>query len=112
MYKGLKQKVEQVLRDNPHTRNSDKHLILWVWWAWDEHAFMKDEDGRLWVNAEKTLDLPPPESIRRFRQKFQTPSAKYPEGKYPATDLAIKEERLKRMKKMTTSQGWTADQLA
>jgi hypothetical protein len=70
--------VEQILRDNEKTRNSDKLLLLEIW---TRLGFELTDAQR-----SKFIDMPSSETIRRIRQKIQEG------GKYPATER-IRSER-------------------
>lgn len=80
-------KVEYCLAKDERCRNSDRLLILHVWWTFFGHRMRKDAEGRTMIELTEILTLPSPESIRRCRQKFQQ------EGKYPATDSVVIERR-------------------
>lgn len=73
--------VEEVLRDSPATRNSDKLLLLEVW---DKLGFGLSDGQR-----RKFMDMPSVESIRRVRQKVQE------SGKYQATNEVSRQRRIK-----------------
>jgi hypothetical protein len=63
--------VEQVLRDSPDARNSDKVLMFKTW---EKLGFYLSE-----TQKEKFLNLPDPQTIGRIRRKLQE------QGRYPAT---------------------------
>lgn len=74
MKKGdLKRLVEQVLRDDPSTRNDDTLLALVVWHKLRPDLFMQ-VDGKegLYIRAKDLLDhLPNHDHVSRIRRKFQ-----------------------------------------
>jgi hypothetical protein len=63
--------VRQALRQNEQARSSDRVLLLQVW-----HDLGLDLTP---AQQMKFLEIPPPETIRRIRQKLQEA------GEYPAT---------------------------
>lgn len=71
-------RVEQILRDYPQTRSSDKELMIYFFHF---SGLVLTPEQR-----EKFRNLPSTESVRRVRQKIQEG------GKYPATEK-VKEER-------------------
>ena len=73
--------VEQVLRDKPETRDSDKKLIVEVW---ERLGFFLSEQQKV-----KFYNLPSTESIRRVRQRIQEL------GQYKASDGVARERRVK-----------------
>lgn len=70
--------VEQLLRDNPKTRSSDKELLIAFW----------DSQGLCLTPAqrEQFRNLPSTETVRRIRQKIQ-------EGGLYAADQRIRSTR-------------------
>jgi hypothetical protein len=73
--------VEQILRDEPKTRDSDKLLLLKVW---EEYGLYLSE-----AQKDKFLHAPSSETVRRVRQKIQE------QGKYPANHLISRHRRFK-----------------
>ena len=72
------QKVEQILRDTPRTRDSDKALFVY---------FMQASGMNLSLSQiEAFKAMPSLESVRRIRQKLQE------QGKYEAS-ATVKKER-------------------
>lgn len=85
--------VEKALQQWPETRNSDRKLILAVWFLQDPNY----EDNFRHFFQNKAIS---PETIRRTRQKFQM------DGKYRATE-EIEEQRYKLFEKAKESAGAT-----
>lgn len=85
--------VEKALQQWPETRNSDRKLILAVWYLQDPDY----EDNFRHFFQNKAIS---PETIRRTRQKFQM------DGKYRATE-EIEEQRYKLFEKAKESAGAT-----
>jgi len=87
----VKEKVKTILEKYPDARNSDRKLIVWLWWYFHGNRFEKQEDGELWIRARDVFDFESTETIRRIRQKFQEA------GQYQS-DKQIAEERAKKAK--------------
>ena len=83
--------VEKALQQWPETRNSDRKLILAVWFLQDPNY----EDNFRHFFQNKAIS---PETIRRARQKFQM------DGKYRATE-EIEEQRYKLFEKARGTAG-------
>jgi hypothetical protein len=70
--KHVTDKVEYLLINHPETRDSDKLLylaLLRLFYGMDDTVFNKGYDGfKQWFMSK---DTPPPESVRRCRQKLQ-----------------------------------------
>lgn len=63
--------VSEILEQSEKSRNSDKKLILNVWWANFKESFV-NKNGKMYVAIDDIVTiLPSPESIRRTRQKLQ-----------------------------------------
>jgi hypothetical protein len=70
--------IENILRDKPATRNSDRLLMLEIYAYYGLKLTPQQE--------ERFIDMPSTESVRRTRQKLQEL------GRYPA-DPSIKKQR-------------------
>jgi len=79
------------LKKYKKTRNSDKALILTLWWYFHRDKFQRDEQGNNWMKIDDYFELENTETIRRMRQKFQE------DGMY-LSDKQIAEERAKKAK--------------
>ena len=75
--------VEQTLANKPDTRDSDKLLLLDVWY---KLGFGFSETQR-----KRFMDMPSAETITRIRRKLQE------KGKYPAANNIKKTRQLKSM---------------
>lgn len=78
--------IENALRDNVKykgisVRDSDKALIMWVWW---QLGFRLSKE-----QMNQFMDMPPAETIRRCRQAIQA------KGKYRASDRVFTERQWK-----------------
>jgi hypothetical protein len=89
----IRDNVEEILRDYPYTRNSDKKLIIKYWEIVDKIS-MNSIDEFLHGFMVKATN---PESIRRARQLIQE------EGKYLPTDPTVLERRRKKQYLMKES---------
>lgn len=89
----IDQAVERVLKNYPATRDSDRLLILSVWWLQDNS--FADRDNFIEFFKHKAYM---PESITRARRKLQE------DGKYLATKK-VEEERYKKFKEARDSKG-------
>lgn len=67
----VKEVVRSILRNEPKTRDDDTLLILKVWAKFEPQ--LRDPQYRFVAFSHLLLngELPPPESIRRTRQKLQ-----------------------------------------
>ena len=82
----VNQLIEKALRENVKykgisVRDSDKALILWVWW---QLGFQLTHE-----QMDKFMNLPSTETIRRLRQKLQE------KGKYGGSKAVLDERRWK-----------------
>lgn len=78
----LKQQVEHILRDKPHTRNSDITLTIWVWKTYYPWLLAGDS-----ISFQNLYQVPSQDACKRLRAKFNS------EGKYLPTDPAVIEQR-------------------
>lgn len=85
--KNLKREVEEILRDQPDTRNSDITLTLAVWRKFFPHYIIKVEGGE-YIMLDKLFQLPREDHIKRVRASLQND-----EGKYPPTDWKVAKAR-------------------
>ena len=93
MAKQVKKHVEEILKNYPETRNSDKLLILKYWELVDKlpmYSMSRFKEAFL-LNSTNT------ESIRRARQLIQE------EGRYMPTKDSVVTQRRKKEVKMKTS---------
>jgi hypothetical protein len=77
----IKQQVETVLINYPHTRNNDINLTRIIW-----KRYYRKYTGDALKNLHK---LPTQETIKRFRALFNE------QGKYLPTDMKVFEHRAK-----------------
>lgn len=85
----LKDRVEDVLRNEPETRNDDQLLTLCVWKLMFPEQFISipGMEG-LYIRAKSIIsELPNHDYISRIRRKFQEA------GQYEATDPEIRKKR-------------------
>lgn len=84
----LKQQIENILRDDPRTRNSDIALTIEVWKRYyREKIGFLDRPAVPAIALESLYDLPREDNVKRIRAKFNA------EGKYWPTDLAVAKGR-------------------
>ena len=83
--------VERALQTWPATRDSDRKLILAVWWLQDNNY---ENDFRIFFTNKAIM----PESITRCRRKLQE------QGLYPASKEVV-ENRFNKFKEMRYSKG-------
>jgi hypothetical protein len=83
--------VERALQTWPATRDSDRKLILAVWWLQDNNY--ENDFRRFFINKAIM-----PESITRCRRKLQE------QGLYPASKEVV-ENRFNKFKEMRYSKG-------
>ena len=83
--------VERALQTWPATRDSDRKLILAVWWLQDNNY--ENDFRRFFINKAIM-----PESITRCRRKLQE------QGLYPASK-EVTENRFNKFKEMRYSKG-------
>lgn len=83
--------VERALQTWPATRDSDRKLILAVWWLQDNNY---ENDFRRFFTNKAIM----PESITRCRRKLQE------QGLYPASK-EVAENRFNKFKEMRYSKG-------
>lgn len=86
--KNLKRVVEEMLRDNPETRNSDIALTIAIWKRYFPNAILTAQDGREYIRLSKLFDLPREDNIKRVRAFIQNE-----QKKYPPTEWKIAEQR-------------------
>jgi len=92
-----KDKVEYILKNFPHTRDSDKMLVEEYWKVWDKKYVQEHQDIH-WVRLDNLIAMTSSESITRIRRKFQEPTEQYPDGQYPPTDPIVAERRRRQYK--------------
>jgi hypothetical protein len=83
--------VEKALQTWPATRDSDRKLILAVWWLQDNNY---ENDFKRFFSSKAIM----PESITRCRRKLQE------QGLYQASEAVI-ESRFNKFKEMRYSKG-------
>jgi hypothetical protein len=83
--------VEKALQTWPATRDSDRKLILAVWWLQDNNY---ENDFKRFFSNKAIM----PESITRCRRKLQE------QGLYQASD-SVAESRFNKFKEMRYSKG-------
>lgn len=86
--KNLKQKVHDILRDVPETRNSDIALMIEVWRKHCPSYIKKGASGEEGVWLKDLYDLPREDNIKRVRAYWQNTKKLY----YP-TDEAVAKAR-------------------
>lgn len=89
--------VEAMYREFPDCRNEDPKLVGWLYWKFFQQYMFKDARGRWWIDAEALISkkIPNPDSLTRAGRKFREPSAKYPNGQYPASNRVTRGRRAK-----------------
>lgn len=78
--KGIKPKVNKLLKEFPHLRDDDNKLIANIWYNEVENILEKSAENLLKIFARG--ELTSPESIRRMRQKLQEENKQYRGEKY------------------------------
>lgn len=73
--KGVKPRVELLLKENPHLRDDDNKLIANIWY--NEVPQIKNASALDFLNIFASGKLTSPESIRRMRQKLQESNEEY-----------------------------------
>lgn len=75
----VKPKVEYCLEHYHENRNSDKQLIISVWWTFYRNLWKFNEAENEWYLPPHAIinDVPPPESIRRSRQVIQNDEGRF-----------------------------------
>lgn len=94
--------VHYTLHHHPRSRDSDKDLILSLWYLFFPGAFQMI-DGQWFIKAHSIVNvIPSPESIRRCRQKFQEM------GLYPSTAPAVlaRRKRADDVRSTINTSGW------
>lgn len=86
--KKIKDRVEEVLRDYPQTRNSDKLLLLTIWERERKFFYPEKQFGEL--NLKELGKLTSLHTITRVRRSIQ-----HEEDKYPPTSVKVMERRSK-----------------
>jgi hypothetical protein len=95
----IRKHVLQILKENPHTRNSDALLILEVY---RRFYYMQDP-----VSHQKLLEImryESPDGICRLRRQIQSPKQKGG-GKYRA-DEVIENERFQKVEEVREQLGY------
>jgi len=71
MSKGLLEKqIRHILATDEKSRNSDIRLTQMIWWN-HYRSFMKNIDGKIYVNVADLFTLPREDNIKRIRAKLQ-----------------------------------------
>jgi len=83
----IKTIVEEVLAEDPRTRNDDLWLIIAVW--------QKKQHIDCFIPYDRLREMISPESIRRVRQKIQNE-----ENRFPPTDPKILTRRRRKEQKI------------
>ena len=86
----LKGQVEQVLRDNVESRNSDITLMLEIWRRFYPQRIRTNAQGKEGVYLQDIYDLPREDNVKRIRAKFQNHKTT---PQYLPTELAIVKAR-------------------
>lgn len=93
----VSQIVEHALKQWPSTRDSDRKLILAVWWLQDNDY---ESHFREFFKAKAIM----PETITRCRRKFQE------QGKYRASE-AVEEDRYNKFKEARGTAGQSVTEI-
>lgn len=73
--KGIRPKIESLLKDKPHLRDDDNKLIASIWYI--EVKDLQYISGLKFLKLFSEGELTSPESIRRMRQKIQEDTKEY-----------------------------------
>jgi len=84
----LTEKVEEVLKRYPKTRESDQLLTLYIWQIYYPQFIFLDQEGKKCVRMINILELPREDNIKRIRAKFNQ-DLKY----MPSDAMVIKRRR-------------------
>ena len=85
--KTLQDQVEDILKSDPATRNSDKALTIALWEKFYPQFIMPNERGAV-IRIERIMDLPSQDGIKRVRAHLQNDLKKY-----APTDWKVAKER-------------------
>lgn len=66
----LTQQIEDILQNNPQTRNSDITLMIELWKRHYQHKVVTTQNGRQGVCFESFYSLPREDTIKRIRARF------------------------------------------
>jgi hypothetical protein len=80
--KGIRPKIESLLKERPHLRDDDNKLIANIWHS--EVPTLEDISGLKFLKLFSEGELTSPESIRRMRQKIQEENKDYRGDNYAA----------------------------
>ncbi len=83
----LKEQVEEVLKNNEETRNSDIALTIEVWKLFHSKYIKKGQGGDLGIYLEDLYKLPSQDGIKRYRADFNA------HRMYLPTDPAVFQKR-------------------
>lgn len=76
--KELRGQVLAVLRDMPHTRNSDTDLMVEIWRRfYPDYLLRSQRDGMQYVSVEKLGWLPSQDDVKRLRAAIQNEDKQY-----------------------------------
>lgn len=73
----LYEKVLEILKDNPESRNSDIRLTMDVWIRYHDSRLFEHDEKRA-VYLKDLYDLPREDHVKRIRAKIQNDEKKYP----------------------------------
>jgi hypothetical protein len=88
--------VEYILMKFPHTRDSDRELVITLWQTYYPTFFYENN----WLNIHKFFDLPNHDTITRARRKLKD---KYPRSKEIEQQCAENEDM---MRNTMAREGW------
>ena len=83
----LKAQVEEVLRNEPETRNSDIKLTIAIWRRFYPAKIKKGASGEEGVLLKDLFDLPREDNVKRVRAQFNA------DGKFFPTDWEVAKAR-------------------
>jgi len=83
----LKKQVEEVLKEDEQSRNSDLRLMCMVWKTYYEKFVRTDDEGCQYVRMRDMADVPREDHISRARRKIQE------EGQYLPTSPQVRKRR-------------------
>lgn len=86
--KTFKQKVADILKEKPATRDSDSLLYAHYIYRFHNHLVRKDSEDKAVIRLADLDHLPPSETIRRCRQIIQNN-----DNLYLPTTLAVRKAR-------------------
>lgn len=93
MIKNLKLMVENSLRDDIDSRNSDIRLTNYIWLKYYSDSIQLTDKNEYYVKLSNLYYLPKQDDVGRWRQKFQNEK-----GIYLPTDPEVRKQR--RMKEI------------